>query len=484
MSAFVVRKSHYRHVFATPGKGEENFMDLRLSSATGDQTYIKSNGVYFAVAVQGGGGPFTVIPLNKPGRYNSPKVFNGHSGAVLDFDFHSFDESLIASCSDDQFVKLWKIPDGGLTDNITAPLVDMKGHNRRVTLLKFHPTADNVLASVSKDNEIKLWDVSTGTQILSNMESKDLVQDIVWDYTGKHYTTATKDKNVSIYDARTTGVVHSMQAHEGSKAVKLAYLGDTGNFLSVGFTRQSGRQFKIWDPRNLEKALHTENIDTASGAIIPFYDPDTQLLYLAGKGDGNVRYYELTPTAKPYQFPINAFKSNVPAKGMAWIPKRKLNIMKCETARLLKLTTNSMEPISFTVPRKSETFQDDIFPDTDAGVAACTAAEWLAGTDRPPVKVCLDPAKGGATTADAGTTSAPIKAPTPTPTPAAAERIDTTTGVSAVKAANEGRPTSSPAAFTFAPEKSAAVLTGELATANARIAHLEARLKAAGLSTD
>ena len=103
-------------------------------------------------------------------------------------------------------------------------------------------------------------------------------------------------------------------------------------------------------------------------------------------------------------------------------------------------------------------------------------------------RVSLDPSKGGATTAGPGTTSAPMKAPTPTPTPAAAaaaaERVDTTTGVSAVQAANEGRPTSSPAAFTFAPEKSAAVLTGELATANARIAELEARLKAAGLSTD
>lgn len=34
------------------------------------------------------------------------------------------------------------------------------------------------------------------------------------------------------------------------------------------------------------------------------------------------------------------------------IPKRGCDVMKCETARLLKLTSNSIEPLSFVVPRK------------------------------------------------------------------------------------------------------------------------------------
>lgn len=37
---------------------------------------------------------------------------------------------------------------------------------------------------------------------------------------------------------------------------------------------------------------------------------------------------------------------------MAMIPKRGCDVMKCETARLLKLTSNSIEPLSFVVPRK------------------------------------------------------------------------------------------------------------------------------------
>ncbi len=55
------------------------------------------------------------------------------------------------------------------------------------------------------------------------------------------------------------------------------------------------------------------------------------------------------------------------------IPKRGVNVMGCEIARRLKLTSNSVEPLSFIVPRKSEMFQPDIFPDCYAGVPALSA---------------------------------------------------------------------------------------------------------------
>lgn len=33
--------------------------------------------------------------------------------------------------------------------------------------------------------------------------------------------------------------------------------------------------------------------NTRAGVILPFYDEESSLLYLAGKGDGNIRYYEV-----------------------------------------------------------------------------------------------------------------------------------------------------------------------------------------------
>ena len=45
----------------------------------------------------------------------------------------------------------------------------------------------------------------------------------------------------------------------------------------------SERQYALWDPANLSKALTMENIDTASGVSFPFWDEGTKMVYIAGK---------------------------------------------------------------------------------------------------------------------------------------------------------------------------------------------------------
>jgi hypothetical protein len=74
-----------------------------------------------------------------------------------------------------------------------------------------------------------------------------------------------------------------VDAHEGSKSSKAVYLGAKDYILTVGFTKQSQRQLKIWDTRNLDTEVKSLEIDQAAGVIMPFFDPDSNLLYLAGK---------------------------------------------------------------------------------------------------------------------------------------------------------------------------------------------------------
>merc|ERR1712072_423271 len=75
------------------------------------------------------------------------------------------------------------------------------------------------------------------------------------------------------------------------------------------------------------------------------------------------------------------------------LPKRACDVMKCEVSRFLKLTSRAVEPLSFIVPRKSELFQDDIFPDTYAGQASMSADELFAGDFKPVKLMSLDPEK-------------------------------------------------------------------------------------------
>ena len=88
------------------------------------------------------------------------------------------------------------------------------------------------------------------------------------------------------------------QAHESAKTQKVLFLGGTKYMLTTGFTNTSTRQFKVWDYRTFKEPVNSVDVDNAAGVLNPFYDPDTSILYLAGKGDGNIRYYELTKKGK------------------------------------------------------------------------------------------------------------------------------------------------------------------------------------------
>ena len=56
--------------------------------------------------------------------------------------------------------------------------------------------------------------------------------------------------------------------------------------------------------------------------------------------------------------------------------------------RFYRLTNNGFcQVIPFVVPRKSELFQEDLYPDTLGDVPAVTADEWWLGTNADPVMV-------------------------------------------------------------------------------------------------
>lgn len=314
---------------------------------------------------------------------------------------------MLATASEDTTIKIWNIPEDwepidetGSSkpgDDITSSLVDLTGHAKRVNLLRFHPTANNVLASTSSDHTVKIWDIENAVDLTTFSDMQDLCQDIVWDYKGDNYAASCKDKTVRFVDARTaTETFRIAEAHDGVKGVKVVYLGESGKVLTTGHSRQSGREVKIWDLNKLDKPLCVEKIDTAAGVLMPMYDVDTNVIYLCGKGDGNIRTCEFEDK-KPYFHRLNdGFRSTTALKGVCMVPKRGLDVMACESARLLKVTNEAgVQPLSFVVPRKSDAFQPDIFPETASNVPAHSAEEWMEGSSKAPETMNLNPALAG-----------------------------------------------------------------------------------------
>jgi coronin-1B/1C/6 len=388
---------------------QECFQDFRLSTVTGDQQYIKASAKHFAVGMAGGGGPVVVMPLNRPGRFDdsSSPFIHGHSGAVLDIEWSPFDDNMMATASEDTKIKIWQIPDNWepideqgnakAGESLSDAMCDLTAHTKKVTLLRYHPTAANTLLSTAADYTVKVWDVESQQDLTTFGDIPNQIHDIIWDFKGELYACSCKDKVVRIVDPR-TGLVASeiAPAHEGVKSVKMFYAKEYGKLITCGASKTSAREIKVWDLKDLSKPLHVESVDTAAGAMIPLFDSDTDVLYLCGKGDGIIRVYEYEEKA-PFIYKLNdGFRSNIPGKGYCLVPKRGLEVMQHETARIMKCTNNEgVHPLRFHVPRKSDAFQDDIFPPAESGMPSHSCQEWFEGSAKAPLTMSLNPKDNG-----------------------------------------------------------------------------------------
>ncbi|XP_018908014.2 coronin-2B isoform X1 [Bemisia tabaci] len=387
-----VRSSKFRHVYGLPVKREKCYDNVPITRNAHDSNFCAVNPKFVAIVTEvAGGGAFLVLPIEKTGRldFNCGKV-TGHRGPVLDVKWNPFNDNIIASCSDDCTIKLWYIPDGGLGNNLTEWLMDLHGHKRRVGYIEWHPTAENVLVSASFDYLMIIWDVGKGAALNVIDCHTDVIYCMSFNRDGSRIATTSKDKKLRIIDPRTGVVISEGICHAGTRSSKVAYLGSSGRLVTTGFSRYSDRQIACWNENNLSQPLMIETVDSSSGILFPYFDQDTNVLFLAGKGDGNIRYYEIVNEAPWIHF-LSQYLSGSPQRGLGFMPKRGCDVTQCEVFRFYKLHTarGMCEPISMIVPRKSDQFQDDLYPDTAAPIPAVSAADWFNGVNRPPVLMSM-----------------------------------------------------------------------------------------------
>ncbi|KAF7944040.1 hypothetical protein EAE96_010450 [Botrytis aclada] len=424
MAGRFVRASKYRHVFGKSSKKEACYDNLHISRNAWDTNLIKANPEYLSVNWEAsGGGAFAVIPLNEKGRLPEQiPLFRGHTGPVLDTDWNPFNDRIIASGSDDGKVFIWEVPQGfSLYQDSeepvdVAPVSKLAGHSRKVGQVLFNPAANNILASASGDYTVKLWDIGTGKAALT-LKHGDIVQSLSWSANGALMATTSRDKKLRIWDTRQERPAHEGPGHTGAKNSRVVWMGEHNRVATTGFSKMSDRQLALWDVGNAKQPIGGFTVlDSISGVCMPFWDDGTQCLYLAGKGDGNIRYYEYENDK--FEF-LSEYKSSDQQRGIAFLPRRGINVHENEVMKGFKTVNDQyVEPISFTVPRRAEVFQSDIYPPAIGLKPAVTAEEWLAGKDGIPAKIDLESVYEGNAPVEVPSDYKPaVAAPAPTPAP-------------------------------------------------------------------
>uniref|UniRef100_A0A8C1YPL0 Coronin n=1 Tax=Cyprinus carpio TaxID=7962 RepID=A0A8C1YPL0_CYPCA len=378
--------SKFRHIQGAVLHRDTHITNLRGLHLTtpGECDGFCANGQRVAVPLAIAGGQIAVFELSQPGKLPDtalPTIQN----SVNVYPFRT---------GDDAKIRVWQIPKGGLTETLTEPECVLRGHTEKIYSIKFHPHASGLLASSSYDLTVRLWSLGTGEEVKRLSGHQDQIFGIAWSPDGKLLATVCKDGKVRLYDPRkSTLPIQEGPGPEGHRGARVVWVCDGKYLLVSGFDSRSERQLYLFSAESLASgSVASVPADVSPSTLIPFYDPDTSVLILTGKGDTRVYTYEILPEA-PYFMECSSFHSSEPHKGLCFLPKTECDVRDVEVARAIRLGKSTIEPVAFRVPRvKKEFFQDDVFPETAVWwEASLTAAAWLSGSNGQHRKISLQP---------------------------------------------------------------------------------------------
>lgn len=346
-----------------------------------------------------------MLPLSNVGKSHTlvsssgcpQPLIRAHAAAVQDVAFSPHQRDLLFSCGTDG-AKLWTVPEGGfLVDQSEATATYSPSFSGASRALAMHLSARDVFA-VRGSKEVSLFDVSTGTERLSIAASclgDSELQSMSWSFLGNQLVMASKDRSLRLVDPRSASAVSSFSGiHSVARNLRASWLGDSHYLLSTGIGTTQQRELALWDSRMAGAAepVRRERLDGGRGPMQPYFDPDSGLLLLLGRGDVTMKVFEFD-MAKCSLFSISSVNIGEPIRGAALLPKQTNDLMACEVLRVLKLADGCVQPISLTVPRRERLrFHADLFPPTTSEAPpSMSASEWLDGANNAPLVVALLP---------------------------------------------------------------------------------------------
>uniref|UniRef100_A0A9J8AZC9 Coronin n=1 Tax=Cyprinus carpio carpio TaxID=630221 RepID=A0A9J8AZC9_CYPCA len=320
---------------------------------------------------------------------------------VTDLDFSPFDDYLLATCSADETVKLWRVCDLD-QDQPSNAEVTLSAADGRLEIVLFHPAASGLLA-VASARGVQVWDVTRDTALTVLEQHEDQLQGLAWKEDGSLLASSCKHYEIKKIMCLSVSL-QCVQGHQGNRDSRVLWVKDD-NLLTTGFNQMRQQEVRLWDSRKLSSSLSSLSLATSNATLMPLFDPDSGLLIVSGNGESVIDCFEVN-SSEPFLSQVSHCLTDVSTRGVALVPKLALDVSCCEVLRLMQLSDNFIVPISYQVPRKAgQDFHADLYPDTVGHTPAVTAEDWWKGENKQVV------------TSSASTSSSPLSTPSSSAAP-------------------------------------------------------------------
>ena len=232
---------------------KEKYTNCAVSSVSTEGRLIAVNCNFLAMSWNNAG-EIVVVDSSKQISVNPKQArIKGHRASSLDLEFSPFSSDLLAAAFDDGAVLLYKIPEGGITENITQEVQLYNNHTKKVPFVTFNPIASDVVCSAAFNGEIHVWSAIQGDTICQ-VNAEDTPTSLSWSPNGVLIGATTKNKFVHIFDPRNNNEIMKQQINEGFQSAKMAWI-DNDTFVTTSWNKAGMKILKLWDIRKVNPDL-------------------------------------------------------------------------------------------------------------------------------------------------------------------------------------------------------------------------------------
>jgi hypothetical protein len=238
-----------------------------------------------------------------------------------------------------------------------------------ITTVCLHPTTPHLVLVAATQTPLSVYNVaseSTGAAYSLEVEEPKGMWTAGWSNAGNSIAAVGRSGKGYVFDPRKSTKPRTTKTLpiQPLEPVGLVWVAD--KIFITGWDQSRNRLYALINPSDLS-TVFTQNLDTNLSPLLPIVDEERKIVYIAGRGDMELRQVELGGVTG-FQETVHPLPYALASTSLAAVHPTILDVMQAEIGRVLIPVVDkdgdAILPVEIKVPRRqSIDYPEDLYPD-------------------------------------------------------------------------------------------------------------------------